>query len=157
MKRNLTILLSLLLTFSANATEPVKNLAVWTKDGTKVVYSLSENPKITFTETDLLITTNGVEINYALKNMARFVYEKSDATGITDLSTNEPSFKFNGEYLLFPALKANSTVSIHNLNGTLAFKKKVTTAGEYAVSLSNLGRGIYIVNVNGLTYKITKR
>lgn len=157
MKRKLTILLSLLLTFSADASEPVKNLAVWTKDGTKVVYSLSENPKITFTETDLLITTNGVEITYSLENMARFVYEKSDATGLTDLCTDETPFNFNGEYLLFPSLKANSIVSIYNLNGTLAFKKGVTTAGEYAFSLSNLGRGVYIVNVNGLTYKIVKR
>lgn len=157
MKRKLTTLLLLFLTFSAIVSEPVKNLAVWSKDGTKVAYALSENPRITFTETYLLIATNGVEINYALENMERFTYEKSDATGLTNLTTNETTFKLSEEYLIFPSLKANSTVSIYNLNGTLVFKKRISIDGEYAFSLSDFKTDVYIVSVNGLTYKIIKR
>ena len=63
----------------------------------------------------------------------------------------------SGESLLFPALKANSTVSVYSLNGTLVFKKTIHQNGEYAFPLSNLNAGVYMVNVNGLTYKIMKR
>lgn len=153
-------LLALLLSFtclSAMADEPKTQLVVWVKDGTKVAYALAEKPKVTFTETDLVITTYGVEVNYPLENMARFTYETNDESAIVNLQTEESPFKINGESLLFPALKANSTVSVYSLNGTQVFRKTIRQNGEYAFPLSNLNAGVYMVNVNGLTYKIIKR
>jgi len=152
----LTILLSLVC-LSATADKPKTQLVVWAKDGTKVAYALAEKPKITFTETDLVITTNGIEVNYALERMARFTYEDGEETAIRDLKTGEVSFKQDGESLLFPNLKANSTISVLSLNGMLVFQKTVHRNGEYALPLSNLNAGVYLVNVNGLTYKIIKR
>ena len=125
------------------ADEPKTQLVIWAKDGTKVVYALAEMPKVTFTERDLVITANGVEVNYTLENMARFTYEDYTSTAITNLQTDESSFKLNGESLLFPALKANSIVSVCSLNGTLVFKKTVHRDGEYAIPLSNMNPGVY--------------
>ena len=139
------------------ADEPKTLLVVWAKDGTQVAYALAEKPKVTFTETDLVITANGVEVNYTLENMARFTYEDNISTAITNLQTDESTFKLDGETLLFPALKANSIVSVYSLNGMLVFKKTIHQNGEYAFPLSNLNTGVYMVNVNGLTYKIVKR
>ena len=141
----------------AMADEPKTHLVVWAKDGTKVAYALDDKPKVTFSETDLIITAKGVEVNYTLENMARFTYESSDNTAIRDLKTDKVSFKLEGESLLFPALSANSTVSLHALNGTLVFSKTVTESGEYSFPLSSLNSGVYLVTVNGLTYKIVKR
>lgn len=153
------LLLSLLLGFSmfAKAESNPTNLVVWAKDGTKVAYALAKQPKVTFTETDLVITANGIEVNYTLENMARFTYEDNTSTAITNLQTNESTFKLDGESLLFPALKANSTVSVYSLNGTLVFKKTIRQNGEYSFPLSSLNTGVYLVSVNGLTYKIVKR
>ena len=157
MKQKLLLVLLSCFSLSAMADEPKTQLVVWAKDGTQVAYALAEKPKVTFTETDLVITANGVEVNYTLENMARFTYEDNTSTGITNLQTDESTFKLDGESLLFPALKANSTVSVYSLNGTLVFKKNVCQNGEYAFPLSNLNAGVYMVNVNGLTYKIVKR
>lgn len=141
----------------AMADDPKTQLVVWAKDGTQVAYALADKPKVTFTETELVITSNGVEVKYELEKMARFTYEDNNSTAITDLKTEESSFKLDGESLLFPDLKANSTISVYSLNGTLVFKKTVRQDGEYAFPLSNLNAGVYMVNVNGLTYKIFKR
>lgn len=157
MKQKLLLVLLSCFSLSAMADEPKVKLVVWAKDGTKVAYALAEKPKITFTETDLVITDNGVEVNYTLESMARFTYEDNTSMAITNLQTDESTFKLDGESLLFPALKANSTVSVYSLNGTLVFKKTVRQNGEYAFPLSNLESGVYMVNVNGLTYKIVKR
>ena len=157
MKTKLLAALLSLISLSAMADEPKTLLAVWAKDGTKVAYALAEQPKITFTETDLVITTNGVEVNYALEKMARFTYEYDDETSIRNLKTNEVVFTLDGESLLFPAMTANSTVSIHALNGTLVFKKTVQVAGEYSFPLSSLTAGTYLVTANGVTYKIVKK
>ncbi|MBQ4391703.1 MAG: T9SS type A sorting domain-containing protein [Prevotella sp.] len=132
-------------------------MVVWAKDGTKVAYALAEKPKVTFTETDLVIKTDGVEVNYSLENMARFTYEVNDETTIINLQTEESQFRLTRELLLFPSLKANSTVSVYSLNGIQIFRKTIHQKGEYAFPLSNLNAGVYMVNVNGLTYKIVKR
>lgn len=153
------LLLSLLLGFSifAKAENNPTNLVVWAKVGTKVAYALAEKPKVTFTETDLVITAKGVEVTYSLENMARLTYEDNTLTAITNLQTDESTFKLDEESLLFPALKVKSTVSVYSLNGALVFNKTVHQNGEYAFPLSNLNAGVYMVNVNGITYKIVKR
>ena len=157
MKKIFLLLLLPLFSMMAVADEAINSLVVWAKDGTKVAYALADKPKVTFTGTDLVITSNGIEVNYALENMVRFTYEDFSQTGITNLKNGEISFKLNGEALLFTSLKANSTVSLYSANGTLVFKQIVRKDGEYSFPISNLKTGVYIVNVNGLTYKIMKK
>lgn len=157
MRRELISLLFGFSALSAMASEPLTNLIVWAKDGTKVAYALVEKPKISFTTTDLIVTSNDVKVSYALENLERFTYEKNTVTGITDLGTDKTVFKFDGEALLFPSLKAFSTVSIYSTNGEQILEKTVTQDGEYSFSISNLHTGVYMVKVNGLTYKIVKK
>ena len=132
------------------------HLAVCTKDGSKVLYALEEKPKITFTDTELVITTKGVEIAYALSDMNLLTYENGETTGITNLY-DDASFKLDGNAIVFSKLKAKDIVSLYSINGTLVFKKTVSQDGEYAVSLNNIETGVYVVNVNGLTYKFVKK
>lgn len=157
MMKILLLLLLPLFSIVAVAEETVEKLVVWAKDGTKVAFALAEKPTITFEESDMIITSNGVEVKYALENMARFTYEKSSTTGITNLNNGESSFKLDGESILFPSLKANSTVSVYTVNGTLVLQETVHSDGEYSFPILSLNTGVYIVNVNGLTYKIVKR
>lgn len=153
------ILISLLLVSSliVQAKNDPTNLVVWIKNGTKVTYLLAENPKVTFTETDLVITSKDVDMNYSLNSIARLTYEDNTFTNLNNLQTDEPVFKFDGEFLLFPDLKINSTVSVYTLNGLLIFKKSILQNGEYVFPLSSLSTGTYIINVNGIASKIVKR
>lgn len=141
----------------AKAEDMPTSLVVWAKDGTKVAYALAEKPKITFTETDIVITANGIVVNYALDNMDRFTYESGGNTAIRNIRTGKVSFKLDDKSLLFLNLSVNSTVSLRTLDGTLVFSKTIKDSGEYSIPLSGLNSGIYLVAVNGLTYKIVKR
>lgn len=157
MKKVILISLYLLFVFSIKANDTIENLVVWSKDGTKVEYALVEQPKITFTEANLVITSKGVEVNYELENIVRFTYENSTTTVISNIETDEARVDNNGEYILFSSLKENSIMSIYTLNGTLVFSTTICDNDEYAFPLSQLSVGVYLVNVNGLTYKIAKR
>ena len=139
------------------ANEPIRSLVVWAKDGTRVAYALAEKPKITFTETDLVIKSKGIEVNYPLGNMLRFTYDSSAPTAITDLKTDKGNFKFEGNSLLFPSLKANGNVSVYSADGSLVMKKTVRKDGEFVLSVSGLNAGVYMVKVNNVTYKISKK
>lgn len=156
MKLKTTILL-LCFCFSAFAEEAKTQLIVWAKNETKVAYALDKKPQINFTDTTLIISVEDVEVSYPLDEMLRFTYGEAPETGILDLQTEESQFYFDGTYLLFPSLSAGTKVSLYTLGGALVFTKTVSTNGEYAFPLSNLSQGVYVVNVNGVTYKILKK
>ena len=157
MKKLFLLLALIFVSYKMVAQENKTQLIVWAKDGTKVAYILSEKPKITFTETYLVITANDIEVNYALENMARFTYESNGNTAIRNIESDEVSIKLDGESLLFPDLKANSSIAVYTLNGTLVVKKTIRQDGEYVFPVSSLSDGVYMISVNGLTYKIVKR
>ena len=116
---------------------------------------LAEKPMITFGEESLSIRTNTEYEIYNLKDVAKFTYEVSEEQGIRNLESDKASsFKFDGEMLLFPSLKTGSTVAIHTLNGTIVFRKTIEADGDYSFPLSHLNKGVYMVSVDGLTYKI---
>lgn len=97
------ILISFLLCISviAKAETLPTNLVVWAKDGSKVVYALADEPKVTFTETDLVISSKGIEVNYAIDKMARFTYETNEQTAIKNIKT--------GKITLGPGAKGSGT------------------------------------------------
>lgn len=157
MKKNFIFIFFVFVCCWAMAQSEQTQLIVWAKNGTKVAYALNEKPQITFTQEDLVITVGDVEVNYDMENLARFTYVTNGNSAIRDLQTDESVFNFDGEQLIFPDLKANDIVSIYTVGGTLVLRKEVSKEGKYGLSLSELIPGAYMVNVNGLTYKIVKK
>lgn len=157
MKTKLLMLLMFCLSFSAKAEGERTHLVVWSKDGSKVAYALTETPKLTFTDTDLVIDTRTVKVSYSINQLARFTYEANGDEAIRSIETGDNAFRFDGDLLLFPSLAAGSTVSVHTLGGSLVLSRTVSAAGQYSFPVSHLDMGVYIVSVNGLTYKILKK
>ena len=52
------------------------SLVLLAKSGQKVTYALADEPKISFTGTDLVINSKGIQKKYPMGNMARITYEK---------------------------------------------------------------------------------
>ena len=156
MKRILLLLLILLpmITFAEGS---FTTIVVWAKDGTKVAYALNDKPQIKFMPSYLIVTTDGVEVSYELEKLACITYSSEDMTAIKDITTESVSFELDEESLLFPSLKPQSTVSLCGLNGFVYFSKTIKEGGEYSFPISSLSNGVYLVSVNGLTYKFQKK
>lgn len=152
----LLFFLSLLLASSAIAEEKT-TLVVCAKDGSKVAYALSEKPLVTFTETDLVVKTLSIEVNYPIDKMARITYEQEALDDKVDLLTDNQAMVNKGDYLLFPNLKSGDSVIIYSSNGVLVADKKIGADGEYVFPLNEVPIGIYMVVVNDVTYKIVKK
>ena len=132
-------------------------LAIYAKDGSKVAYALSEKPLVTFSETDLILKTQDLEVNYPFDKVARLIYEYEGLDDKVDLLTDGQAMINKGDYLLFPELKSGDSVIIYSSNGMLVADKKIGTDGEYVFSLNEMPIGIYMVKVNDVTYKIVKK
>ena len=134
------------------------NLVLWGKDGTKIAtYALINKPKIVFEQSEMTITSDNVDIKHQnLSEFSKFTYENDTESGIYNLLT-EDKYLFDGESLQFPSLKANSVISVYSLNGTCVINKTTQQSGTYAIPISHLHSGAYIIKVNGLTFKILKK
>lgn len=133
------------------------NLVIWAKDGSKMLFAVKDTPKITFTETDAVVITKNLRTVYKVDNLIRFTYEKSDATNIAKLRDNNYSFEITNNEIIFHALKGKDVFTLRTLEGKLISKTTVSQNGTHTFSLSNLETGVYIVQLNNLSYKIFKR
>lgn len=157
MKLKLFILLVCFFSLTVAAQNKMTHLVIMAKDGTKVTYAFEDIPKVTFTQSDVVITTKNLDVKHPLHDMDFICYEANDVTGINDIMIENKPFRFVSDSLIIPKLKSNSTVSIYNMGGSIVLQKTIQKEGDYAISLSNLETGIYIVTVNGLSQKIEKR
>ena len=155
------LLLSMLgLTFAVNVSAADNNtysLVLWDHSGAIVgSYELAYSPNVTFADDQVIVTTSVADVYYyALPEMWKFTYT-SKISGINNILADN-AMKFNGDAIIFPALEAGNSIAVYATNGTLVLNKTVSAAGEYCLPLSSLSQGVYMVNVNGKTYKIVKK
>lgn len=158
MKQVLFLFILHLLISPIYASEGFTTLIVWAKDGSKVAYQLKDKPILTFQGSDLVIKTNDLTVNYALKQMLRFTFENTQNVANTILSkNNDIPFSMNTEYLLFPSLKKGSSVFIYSVDGKIVLKRTINYTSDVSIPIQQLQSGVYFVQVNGITYKIIKK
>ena len=157
LKHMMLLLVGMTFAFNASAVVPNWQLHLYDHEGTRVgIYPCASNPHVTFTEDQVIVTTDVAEVYYySLPDMWMFTYDAG--TGITDIAADKDAMQFDGSVIIFPALKAGTDIAVYAANGSLVMNKQATTAGDYMFSLSELSQGVYMVNVNGKTYKIVKK
>lgn len=156
MKRKLLAVL-LLSSLTTMADEPKSQLVVWAKDGTKTYFDLAENPKTTFKDNDLVITSESMTISYPLDQVLRYTYELL-TDGIENISREKTVLiSQHGDTLTLENLKPGTTVSLYTVDGRLILTQKADASRSVTISLSSRSEGVYIVKANDLTCKMLKR
>ena len=79
------------------------SLVLLAKNGKKAVYKLTDNPKVTFTESELVITSKDSEKKYPMSNMSRITYEKNNGTtlNIDEINNYPEGADGTGDVLYF--------------------------------------------------------
>lgn len=142
--------------FEAIAQNNPNTLVVWAKDGSSSVFALTDKPTVSFTETNMIITSEKTEIDFPLEKMERLSYSY-DAVNIHDLQSDSHHVRMSGNTIVFPSLEANSKINIYTSDGSVVLTKTIETKGDYSISIEGLKPGIYLVNVNNLSYKIVQK
>lgn len=153
--RKLQIIVTLaLVCMMAKADDRV--LQVWQADGQVLNISLSEEPKTTYSDGNLVITTTKTTISYPLEQVKKYTYTTVE-TGISGPEAMKAMFSADGESLMFTDIKPNTTVFLFNVAGQLLRSFNAGKCSNFSVSVSTLPAGVYVVKANGITSKITKR
>ena len=134
-----------------------EQLIILGKDGTKIAYDLTDKPKITFTDSDLVVSVHGLTSNYLLINLLGITYSESDVMNISNAKDDFPLFYMNGNKLMFHKVKRDMALFLYKIDGSLVFKKRISKDSDTTISLSSIESGIYVLQINGTVFKIIKK
>ena len=153
MKKLLSLIILFVFALSAMADDMI--LQIWQSDGKVVNIDLNEQPVTRYADGNLIITTTKTTITYPLEKVAKYTYVSAE--GIQSLEGMRSKFSQDGETLTFSGLKQGTEIAVYASSGQVLRKTKTGSHAKTTVSVSDLPSGVYLVKVNSVTYKITKR
>ena len=132
-------------------------LIVETLDGQKTEIRLETQPKVYNRGMELAIVSTETTITLPLSQLKRMTFRPVDETlGIGDVKASDGDDASPREMINFSQLPPRSHIDIYALDGRLLRSERVGDTSS-ALSLDELGRGVFLVKINGVTYKISRK
>lgn len=130
-----------------------KKLVVYNTNGTFTEIMLSQQPFVKNKGSYIEISTTSTTISFELDKLQKMMfYNENDEVGaINDVYQDSPR-----EVINFNQLPPDSKIEIYDIEGKLLKRQRVGNESQ-ALQLSELGKGIFLVRINGITYKISIR
>jgi hypothetical protein len=130
------------------ASAQVRSIIVNKIDGTQTQINIVQNMQVTFAKSQITIGTQ----TFNRSDVANWTYSTASAVSTVKSDAQKP-FKQIGNVLSF---NANASVMVFGVDGRMVISNPAVIAGSN-LSLDALANGIYIVKVNGNSFKIVKK
>ncbi len=132
-------------------------LIIHQNDGSQICFGFLEKPVIKYTETDMILTTTSVVVEYPLSSISKFTFTEKE-TSVSSISTDAviPTIILNDNIVCISGAKSNQLVSLISIDGRVISTHKTDANGLLYFSIEPLSKGIYIVKIESLICKITK-
>ncbi|MBO4445293.1 MAG: T9SS type A sorting domain-containing protein [Bacteroidaceae bacterium] len=149
------IALSIACMFILSASALAQNLYVTQTSGTETALPLSGISKIKFDSGNMIaVMTSGEDQTYALSSVRALTFQ--EGTYVAPLPVAEPSFSYSpASHSLTLSGKAGSVVNVYSISGQRVLTT-VQTISEQTIDLSQLPRGIYVVEAEGKSSKFVR-
>ena len=142
---------------SSATDELTGKLQVWQKDSTMVAFMLIDQPKVQFVGDVMQISARSVTMEYAYHDLWKLTYDVFDPTGIIDVIADRQDklpYEMTDEAIVMRANTRPLQVRMCALNGTVICHQTIARGKDARIELNALQSGIYLLNVNGVTYRI---
>ena len=133
------------------------------KNGQVAEFFFKYEPVITFTDTDVVLTTsNGMRLTYPLANLTKFTFNKKDLPGPTEVEEIESDvrkvyFSIDEYTINIYEAKAEQAVYLIASDGKVLNAYKTDKEGFLSFSIADLPDGTYIIRSGEITFKIMKK
>lgn len=130
------------------------SLVVWQKDGTVVLFNLGEKPRVTYSGDNVIIKSSST-VEYEFQSIKKMSYSTEDIDGISNIVVKqEKPFTSNDGSITFLPAEEDLHVRIILMNGIVTKDFMVRKGESSTLPLLSSPEKIYMINVNGVTYKI---
>lgn len=148
------ILLTWMMLASAFALQAEDNhLYIQPNAGEKLSWSVPSLQKMTFQDGSIVLTKKDGTIAYAsIATVKRMYISTPSAENIEGMDV-DLIYSWNGDKLQID-VQPGTPITVYNVAGAVVLRENCS--GD-AVDFQSVGRGLYIVNVGGQTFKIVKK
>lgn len=128
----------LLVTLSAFAAEQ-NVVAIYPFDGPKALFAFADQPEVTYTTTDLVLTSTKISVQYPIAQLKKIQFERAKLEEAIDEVLVDQRISFRDGSIVIESGEPNSLVNIYTISGTLAAQYRLDGNGdvqlEYKVTL----------------------
>ena len=147
MKKNIIAIMAALFSLTAYADDYFLNVVSNTSES----YSTGSLQKITFEDGTIIITTTDcTNTSFTISSISKMYFSSTPLAIST--TNNDKGFTWDGTTLSLNGLTGK--VQVYQANGALIVSDLVNTQ---SLNLSYLAKGIYVVRVDGRSFKIAKK
>lgn len=133
-------------------------LTVHQKDGQQFSFGFEGKPVVTFTETELVVKSNDLELRYELARFSKFTFDDKDILeNVVPIITSKASITLDEYTVSISGAKADIVVSLIASDGRALEQYKTDAGGSVTFSISELPEGLYVIASESLTCKIIKK
>ena len=125
-------------------------------DGQTHTINLNQEPVTSYEDGNLVITTINATISYPLETVRKFVYI-SGTDDIQNLKGDKFEISRDGKFLTLSGLDKDTDAYLFSINGFLMERIHVTASTSISINLESYPLGVYMIKVDGATYKIMNR
>lgn len=143
----------LLVTISALAIEQ-NVVAIYQLDGQKALFAFADQPEVTYTATDLVLSTTKTTMQYPIAQLKKVQFEKADIGEALDELFVDGRFSFRDGAIEIHGGQPNSMVRIFSISGTLVTQYQLDGNGEGVIPTQSLRGTTYIVTTGSFSFKI---
>ena len=131
-------------------------VVVETKDGERMEYLLSDNPRIVHRNAMVELTSNTVSVEFPSSNVSK-VYLSTATTAVEKIKAAEGEIRMCQDVIVMQGFGANEPVALYGTDGSLLWQQTTDANGQLVVSLHTLSQGIYIFKTNHQSFKIIRK
>lgn len=147
------LLLNLLLLCCCSGIMADQMLQVVKMDGQTHTINLNQEPVTTYEDGNLVITTINAIVTYPLEVVRKFVFI-SGTEDIQNIKGDRFEISKDGRFLTLSGLEKDTDAYLYSVNGMLMERIHVTASTSISINLESYPLGVYMIKVDGATYKI---
>ena len=132
-------------------------VVVFQKDGQTAMFSFEEKPVVTFSGSNLVLTTANTSVQYPIYLLRKIALATETLTAVKAVEKDEPQFRFQSGQLVIIGGEPRSVVRLYRLDGIEIGQYTLDKDGQASIPLQHLAAGIYIVKAKWLSFKFHKK
>jgi len=151
MKKHL--LLFIVLCVHLNMRAEGKSLFISFNDGSKIEIAMTDNPEIKMADDKLTITYGTTENSYELWRLSKFTFGTT-STGIKDILDGKNIQMQNNQIIV---ADSNAQIRIFSIDGKALSVAPIHSGSKTIIDMNTFSKGVYVMNINGNSFKILKQ
>ena len=128
-------------------------VAIYQLDGQKALFAFADQPEVTYSSTDLILTSTKTAVQYPISQLKKIQFETAELLEGIDEVVADKRFSFRDGSIVIEGGEPNSLVNIYTVLGTLTAQYRLDGNGDAVIPTQGLSGTAYIFANGSITFK----